>query len=491
MNRREFLVNTALAAAALPTVPAFSAVAGSPGRDKLIGIQIPAVSFVDEGVEAVLDNVQRLAAVNTIFITVLAFNDGLAGRQLKGFPFPDHGKKIYLGDDGFKGGYYATLHPKFHKSPLYEAFRSPDLPGFDVLKEVIPAARKRGLKTYVFFADNIRHGVKAFENLVERSRTGQPRGEVCMNNESYREVLFGLLADCLTSYDVDGLLYRSERIGPLSKTMGLTHLGFSEPTCFCEHCQRLGRAQGINLARVQEGYEKLEGFVAQSRAGKRPNDGFHVTFLRLLLRYPEILQWQTFQTDSLQRMYRDVYAFVKKDRPRTQVGWAIAVNNGLNPFYRAEQDWPAMAPYSDFLKVTMYESVIGNRMAKYIENATMAWYGDLTPEQMLELEYAIMGYNQPGFSELTTKGFSSEYITNETRRIRTGLGDAPTQVLAGIDVDLPSAGNERNLGAAGLKTSVEAALRGGSDGIILSRKYSEMNLKTLSGAGEAVRTWRG
>jgi hypothetical protein len=34
---------------------------------------------------------------------------------------------------------------------------------------------------------------------------------------------------------------------------------------------------------------------------------------------------------------------------------------------------------------------------------------------------------------------------------------------------------------------VLAAFRGGADGVLLSRKYSEMRLANLSGAGDAIR----
>ncbi len=452
-----------------------------------IGIQISAASFVDEGVEKVLDLVQEKAQVNTIYLTVMAYNDGLAGRQLKGFPFPDHGKKIYLGDDGFKGGYYSKLNPKYHKTDLYKSFLSPDFPDFDMLGSVIPAAQKRGIKVLAFFADNIRHGEPVFDPLLERKMDGSKTGDVCMNNMVYRNLIFGIIEDCIKSYALDGLLYRSERIGPLSKTLGLTHLGFSEPICFCSFCQKKAKKEGLNMERIKLGYTQLQNFVKDSKAGKKPLDGYHISFLRLLLKCPEILQWQTFQTDSLQDMYRDVYQFIKKEKPNMQVGWAIPVNNGLNPIYRAEQEWDKMAVYSDFLKVTMYESVIGARMERYINNATHAWYGDLSKDQMLELEYALMGYNQPKYSDLTTKGFSTEYITNENKRIKTSLSGTKTKVLAGIDVDLPSVNNQRNLGAIGLKESVKAAFAGGADGIILARKYSEMNLSTLVGAGEAVK----
>jgi len=38
-----------------------------------------------------------------------------------------------------------------------------------------------------------------------------------------------------------------------------------------------------------------------------------------------------------------------------------------------------------------------------------------------------------------------------------------------------------------VKEAVLAALRAGAPGVILSRKYSEMRLADLSGAGDAIR----
>jgi hypothetical protein len=38
-----------------------------------------------------------------------------------------------------------------------------------------------------------------------------------------------------------------------------------------------------------------------------------------------------------------------------------------------------------------------------------------------------------------------------------------------------------------VKAAVQAAFRAGAPGVLLSRKYSEMRLANLSGAGEAIR----
>src|SRR5260370_34238336 len=78
----------------------------STGAKKMIGIQIGAVSFVDEGVEKVLDILQERAYVNTLFLAVFTYGRGIAGRQVPRQPLPDHGLQKY--DLEFHGGNFAT-----------------------------------------------------------------------------------------------------------------------------------------------------------------------------------------------------------------------------------------------------------------------------------------------------------------------------------------------------------------------------------------------
>ena len=69
-------------------------------------------------------------------------------------------------------------------------------------------------------------------------------------------------------------------------------------------------------------------------------------------------------------------------------------------------------------------------------------------------------------------------------------GAAGTKVLVwpGIDIDIPTGKPTRaRARAQGTKDAVLAAFRAGAHGVILSRKYSEMKLANLSGAGDAIR----
>src|SRR6476661_9363557 len=120
VNRREFLKISAGAGAALamPTL-GYTAVSS-----KMIGIQVGAISFVDEGTERVLDVLQERACVNTLFLAVFTYGRGIAGRQIPGYPLPDHGKQEY--DLNYHGGNFATPHSQYYKDTVIRDTRAPD-----------------------------------------------------------------------------------------------------------------------------------------------------------------------------------------------------------------------------------------------------------------------------------------------------------------------------------------------------------------------------
>src|SRR5258708_38296555 len=111
MDRRLFLQNVAgtLVAASLPS----AGIAADPAtQEKMIGIQVGAVSFADEGVSKVLDECQTSASVNTLFVATFTYGRGIAGRQIPGQPLPDHGSQKY-DTDTFFGGAYTKVNPKY------------------------------------------------------------------------------------------------------------------------------------------------------------------------------------------------------------------------------------------------------------------------------------------------------------------------------------------------------------------------------------------
>src|SRR5215467_8502257 len=476
---------TAAAGAALAVPTPARAAASS----KTIGIQVGAISFVDEGTEKVLDVLQERAEVNTLFLAVFTYGRGIAGRQIPGQPLPDHGKQEY--DLNFHGGNFATPHPQYYKNTVLKDTRAPDHGDLDILAEVVPAAKKRGMKVICWLEDVFRSDLPGIEKVQEKDLHGRNAGTLCVNNPEYRNFLTGLVEDYARSYEIDGLMWGSERQGALCDSLGATHdtppVDPGEVTCFCEFCQAKAKQRGISLERAREGFLELEKFVRASRSGKRPVDGYYVQFWRLLLRYPELAAWEMLWTDSLSETYAAIYKTVKTAKQSIPVGWHIWHNNSFNPIYRAEQDLHELSNYSDFIKVVMYNNCGGERMALYADNIGSTLYGDLSKQAIIDLNYGLMNFKERSYDQIPHTGLSSDYVFRETKRALAGVEGTNTLIWPGIDIDIPTdKGNSKSTPQA-VKDAVLAAFHAGAPGVILSRKYSEMRLANLSGAGEAIR----
>ena len=484
-TRRDFLATSAGLLAASP------AAAQSGKKDRMIGIQIGAVSFADEGVEPVLDILQSKGSVNTLFIAAFTYGRGIAGRQVPGQPLPDHGKQQY-DSDTFHGGSYAAIHDKYYANTPLKNLRAPDLGSFDVFASVLPASRKRGMKNIAWFEDVFRADIPNVAQVQEKDLHGRNANTLCFNNPGYRNFLLDLVEDYSRSWDLDGIMWGSERQGAFANALGSRHGGrSSDPgrvTCFCEFCQKKAEARGINVSRARDGFMNLEKYVRAARGGTTPVDGGYVEVWRLMLRYPELLAWENLWHDSLRDTYKAIYDKVKSVKPNMGVGWHIWHNNSFSPIYRAEQDLQVIAPYSDFLKIVIYNNCGGERLANYIASVAQTQYKGVSPEDLLRFHYGVMQYkNEGSLEQIPHTGLSSDYVLRETKRARAGLAGAKTQLWPGIDIDIPTAADHSKCTPNGVHDAVKAAFEGGADGVILSRKYSEMKLTNLGGAGTAIK----
>jgi hypothetical protein len=486
MDRRAF-IQSASAAALAATVPARSAIAAST-TSKMIGLQVGAVSFVDEGVEKALDEFQSDADINTLFVATFTYGRGIAGRQIPGQPLPDHGKQAY-DTDTFYGGSYTKVNPKYYNDTVFKKFRAPDFGDYDVLEAVLPSARKRGMKTVCWFEDVFRKDLENIQQLQEKELSGDNATTLCFNNPNYRNWLLGISKDWALSYDIDGIMWGSERQGAFSNMLGASH-GRAEGghvTCFCQFCVAKARQRGIDPERARTGFLELEKFVAAAHKSERPVDGYYVTLWRLILRYPELLAWEMLWTDSLRETYAAIYENVKAAKSSVQVGWHIWHNNSFNPIYRAEQDLQAIAPHSDFLKIVIYHNCGGERMAHYIDNVASSIFADVPKQELLDFHYRILDYKEGTLAQIPFTGLSADYVYRETKRAHAGLAGTQTKLWPGIDVDIPTAENHSKCSPSGTRDAVISAFRGGADGVLISRKYSEMKLANLKGVGAAIQ----
>jgi len=185
----------------------------------------------------------------------------------------------------------------------------------------------------------------------------------------------------------------------------------------------------------------------------------------------------------------NVHAAVKAVRPGLQVGFHIEHVNSFNPIFRATRRYEELAAKADFLKVVVYNNCGGERYAHFIQNVGSTVFRDVPKEELLRFNNHLLNYGEEASLEnLARAGLSPDYVARETKRALAGV-QGKSKVLAGIDIGIPTSRQSRKASPEDTYAAVAAALKAGADGVILSRKYSEMQLANLSAAGKAVREY--
>jgi len=457
-------------------------------RKPYVAIQVGVVSFVDEGTDKVLDIFQEKAHINTLWLNTFTYERGTGGRQIPGHPLPDHGVQAY--DTDYHGGAFYDYDPRFFRHTVLDDFRAPDYNRLNILKEVLPKAKTRGIDVVAWDYNNVDPSMPAkmknYELVVEVDVYGRRTNTACFNNENYRNFLFGKIEDLLKTYpDLSGIAWGCERQGPLMNMIGGS---WTTPfiTCFCSDCLRKGRQRGISTERARTGYIELGKLFDAGRKGQRPTDGYFISFWQLLLEYPEILAWEKLWTDSYHAVRSEIYGVAKAIAPEKPLGWHIMHNATLSPFYRAEEDYRETKRYADFVKAVTYNNCGGPRMVAFLNRLAATLFHDAKPADILPLYYKIMDYDEAPLDKLAATGLSADYVYRETKRATAGVNNE-IPVYPGIDIDIPTGANEKQTKPDDVRNAVKAAFAAGAAGVILSRKYSEMRLANLEGAAHGLR----
>jgi hypothetical protein len=108
-------------------------------------------------------------------------------------------------------------------------------------------------------------------------------------------------------------------------------------------------------------------------------------------------------------------------------------------------------------------------------------------DELLRFNNHLLNYgDESSLEKLAAAGLSPDYVFRETQRALAGV-QGKCKVLPGIDIGIPTGKISRKATPEDTYADVAAARKAGADGLILSRKYSEMQLANLSAAGRAVR----
>ncbi len=450
-----------------------------------VGIQIGAISFVDEGVEQVLDTLQATAGVNALFISALSWSRGNAGRALYGYP--DHGAAE---PDNLQGGAFWKPNPAYYTTNP-DNLLAPDAltKGFDTLAEVIPAAQARGIKTYTYYcetaASSIRHiWQPGFHAYLDRDHWGKVATRPSLLNPHYRAWWRSIIDDWFSNHALDGMLWGIERQSPL---MDLFRA--DSTTGFDEYFVAEGRARGISVERAIEGYRAIDTFLQGVRKGDRPRDGVFVMLLRHLLHHPEVLMWEKMWLDAHRSMYAEINGMVKYSDPKHEVGYGIwQVINTYNPYLKAQYDQADYGNTADFLKPVLYNTPAGLRFSEFAKTWQRGILADASPEGAYQALATVLGLDDfiSPLAEAPLAGFTPEYVKQWTQNLIADTGGR-CKVYPGIGAGVGDGGTSRAILPEDIKAAVHAGFDGGGAGVLISRNYSEAELVNMRAVGEALK----
>ena len=501
-DRREFLQNLAALVAAAPFQEQRTTDHGARSTDsslqpptssaqRLIGIQMGAHTMLDEGIEPCLDLCRETAGIDTL----MTYSHAYGGDVRKPIEWlaTDHGKPPIDQRSRKLPQVYVKVHDQYYKDTSLRhqkvdaSFAYYDR---DLFAEMREPATKRGMKIYARILESGSREVQNVAKVATINVHGRPTQTACWNHPEYRAFWNATVTDLFRSYELDGFQWGAERASPLAR---MIQSGADDTaSCFCQFCVARGKAHGVDPDRAKQGFTEMLGYVQRLRGGApRPADGAYADFLRILMRYPEILGWEYQYRLSREEVMKGMYDTIKAIKPSAQIGWHVDHwATTMDIIARAAMSYAEMAPWSDYLKVVVYHAVTAPRMRSWVANEQRSLWSDMPLAQALDLHYALFGYdpsidaiaNQP-----TPPTASPEYVSRETKR-SVASAEGKTKIYPGIGFNLPGGGPDD---PEAIYQCVIKAFEAGAGGIVVSREYEELTVPNLKAVGRAVRQQKG
>lgn len=309
-----------LAAFSVPSAAAQPAPASQPFE---VAASLYAWELHDEGAEPILDNLQRMAAVNSVYLIALMHPEPRPHRSER-FPHNPAREKLMPEDAAL------YWHPDAARYGRIQPFVSaqPWLAQTDWLKTLATAARRRGLRVGVEVSHSLipEKFLARPENadLVQLDLHGRPAGMhwgarfPCLNHLDVQHFVAATFADLASGRDMDFvqtcmLLFSQDE---------LPHAG-----CFCASCAQRAKGEGLDF----------DGIVAALR--KDPKSA------------PHEKQWRDFRRRAALDTYRRISAAIKTANPRVEFR--------LNHHARIGDAWDdallaAVVPHVDSIRISDY-----------------------------------------------------------------------------------------------------------------------------------------
>jgi hypothetical protein len=398
----------------------------------------------DEGIEAILDNLQSIVGCNAVYLTALMHSEK---RPLHDNTYPHNPvRKRYLTEDAV--AYWKPYLEMYEDCSVVPVTSERDfLKDTDWLGVFVKATHSRGMKAGVAISHtplNEQRPLETFSDCIQRDVFGnmlpcRPVGQrnyfhaqqLCWNSLDARKYI----QDLVTQYDFN--MYQVSNLfngghPELNPLLGVTLGG-----CFCDNCAQEATRRGLDwdlIKRTVRRYAQVMMCVsvADEEDWLLLNRGDSSSVM-LLLEPPELFSWLLFRCETIISYFRGLSEAVHKAKPgidfRFNTCWPNAEHIGLR-----------IAPSIDSIRTMDYAQQTGRRervesKGKWLSNvrrgfgedtpiiSAIAPRGKATPE-MIKLGIKIVAKNgADGLSFGFYDGATMENLRAIHKRGYGGSGD--------------------------------------------------------------------
>ena len=461
--------------------------------EKFVGIQVSPISFIDEGVDGVLDTLHDRVGVNVLMLGTVSWLGLKTGRsishELDGWP--DHGVPEPF---TMKGGAYFDPDPRYYAKTLIKEFRAQDeeMAGIDILDLVIPEARKRGMKVFPElmepFFKYAGHGsasavdIPNLATCMEIDCFGRRRDEPSTSNPDYRNWMHAIVEDQVRNYDIDGLMWCNERNSPLDQM-----IQGQAPGDFSEAARAEAIARGIDVEACRRACISMYDFMQAARAGEDFDDGTFLTFIRMLFEHPEVLIWERFWLERNKDLDRELYGLVKWCKPSLPFGLNVWNRNHFNIFRRTQWPWHEQTMYADWVKPITYQHQSGEIWHKEFGFLHDTILRDFDPAEAMSVMDAVLGIGGAPYDRVVQEGLDPDtYVYRQCADALRGV-HSEAKVYMGLGIDAPRVRADQAVCTPDIAyRSVMATYHAGGHGVVLSPNYASMKLTNLDGVAQAL-----
>jgi hypothetical protein len=339
VNRRKFVKAAGAVAACGASGIGFaqkaSAIPASvPWRQFEVEASLYAWDLHDEGVERVLDNVQSMAAVNSVYLVGLMHPE----RRPETSATYTHNpmRSFWMAEDAranwrFDPKRYGRIKPRASDFPW--------LADTDWTRVFVDAARKRGLRVGFEFSHSLvdKQRVEGeFSDLANRNIHGEITHvrnwlrPICPNHPDTREYAAAAFTEVIEKYDVDWV---ESAIVLMDEAVGGSPAGGGG--CFCAGCKKAAPGLGVDL-------EKIQAALLKDPASQ-----------------PELAQWQQFRFDSVNAFYTKLHAAAHQAKPGIVLRYNMHAKNPRD----FGVDIVQLKPHLDALRIQDYAEQTGQAAA--------------------------------------------------------------------------------------------------------------------------------